>query len=329
MMKILFGACAVFFIVAVAVIIFYLLVNGVPAIADIGLFDFIFGDTWSPDISGGTDSSTGSYGIWGMIVASLYVTGGAIAIGVPIGLLTAIFLAKFCPAKLRNVLRQLVDLLAGIPSVVYGIFGVLVIVPWIYGMGQGTMGLSLMTASIVLAIMILPTIVAVSETAIRAVPQEYHEGSLALGATHERSVIFVTLPAAKSGVLAGIVLGIGRAIGETTAVLWLCGNSTVVPESWATAARTLTTGIITELSYASDFHLDALWGIGVVLLVFILMINLLISVISKPRKVKMIVDGSAGTSADDAMDILLGKGTGNVTADTTVTVAEEVDDEQA
>ncbi len=326
MMKVVFAACALFFIVAVAVIIFYLLVNGVPAIADIGLFNFIFGDTWAPDLSA-LDSSTGSYGIWGMIVASLLVTGGAIAIGVPIGLLTAVFLAKFCPHKLRNVLRQLVDLLAGIPSVVFGIFGVLVIVPWVYSLGLGTMGLSLMTASVVLAMMILPTIVAVSETAIRAVPREYHEGSLALGATHERSVIFVTLPAAKSGVLAGIVLGIGRAIGETTAVLWLCGNSTVVPESWTTAARTLTTGIITELSYASDFHLEALWGIGVVLLVFILMINLLVSVITKPRKVKKIVDNTASTSSDDAMDILLKDNTTQQTAIAS-TVSEEVDNEQ-
>ncbi len=327
MMKVVFAACALFFIVAVAVIIFYLLVNGVPAIADIGLFNFIFGDTWAPDLSG-TDASTGSYGIWGMIVASLLVTGGAIAIGVPIGLLTAIFLAKFCPHKLRNVLRQLVDLLAGIPSVVFGIFGVLVIVPWVYGMGLGTMGLSLMTASIVLAMMILPTIVAVSETAIRAVPSEYHDGSLALGATHERSVIFVTLPAAKSGVLAGIVLGIGRAIGETTAVLWLCGNSTVVPESWSTAARTLTTGIITELSYALDFHLEALWGIGVVLLVFILMINLLVGVITRPRNVKKIADSSASTSSGDAMSILLKDTDAEQSDSNSTTVAQEVDDEQ-
>lgn len=326
MMKVVFAACAVFFVVAVVVIIFYLLVNGVPAIADIGLFNFMFGDTWAPDLSAATDSSTGSYGIWGMIVSSLLVTGGAIAIGVPIGLLTAIFLAKFCPNKLRNVLRQLVDLLAGIPSVVFGIFGVLVIVPWVYSMDLGTMGLSLMTASIVLAMMILPTIVAVSETAIRAVPSEYHEGSLALGATHERSVMFVTLPAAKSGVLAGIVLGIGRAIGETTAVLWLCGNSTVVPESWTTAARTLTTGIITELSYASDFHLEALWGIGVVLLVFILMINLLVGVITKPRKVKKIADSTSTTSSDDAMSILLKTGSESLDSDSTAVVQEVYDE---
>ncbi len=302
-MRVVFTACAVLFIVALILIIIYLLVNGVPAIADIGLFNFIFGDTWAPDLSG-LDASTGSYGIWGMIVGSIYVTAGAIAIGVPIGLLSAIFLAKFCPLKLRNVLRQLVDLLAGIPSVVYGIFGLLVVVPWVYNLGVGTMGLSLFSASIVLGMMILPTIIAVSETALRAVPDAYHEGALALGATHERATIFVTLPAAKSGVLAGIVLGIGRAIGETTAVLWLCGNSTVVPEDWFTAARTLTTGIITELSYASDFHREALWATAVVLLVFILMINLLIGAISKPRKLKSIADNNSTISSDDAINIL-------------------------
>ena len=251
-------------IVAVAVICIFLFANGLPAVAEIGVKDFLLGKQWRP----GEDL----YGIFPMILGSLYATIGAIIIGVPIGVLTAVFMAKICPKKIYKVLKPAVELLAGIPSIVYGFFALVVIVPIIRNLFPGN-GLSLLSACILLGIMILPTIIGVAESAIRAVPENYYEGALALGATREQSLFRVVLPAAKSGVSAGVVLGIGRAIGETMAVNMVAGNNKVIPESIFKGVRTLTTNIVLEMGYATDLHREALIANGVVLFLFILIIN--------------------------------------------------------
>ena len=215
-----------------------------------------------------------------MILGSIYVTAGAILVGVPIGILTAVYLAKFCPPRLHRLIKPAIDLLAGIPSVVYGFFGMVVIVPIMSELFGGG-GKSIATASILLGIMILPTIIGVSESAIRAVPESYYEGSLALGATHERSVFFATLPAAKSGILAGVILGVGRAIGETMAVIMVAGNQARMPKGLFAGVRTMTANIVLEMGYATDLHREALIATAVVLFVFILIINLCFSIISR------------------------------------------------
>ena len=215
-----------------------------------------------------------------MILGSIYVTAGAILVGVPLGLLTAIFLARFCPKRLYRFLKPAVDLLAGIPSIVYGFFGLMVVVPVMQTLCGGS-GKSILTASVLLGLMILPTIIGVSETAIRAVPDSYYEGALALGASHERSVFFVTVPAAKSGILAGVVLGVGRAIGETMAVIMIAGNQPRIPSSILEGVRTLTGNIVMEMGYATGLHREALIATGVVLFVFILLINLLFSILKR------------------------------------------------
>lgn len=249
-------------IVAVVVICMFLFANGLPAIVEIGVKEFLFGTKWRP----GEDL----YGIFPMIIGSIYATIGAILIGVPIGILTAIFMAKICPKKLYKILKPAVELLAGIPSIVYGFFALVVIVPIVRNFGNG---LSLFTACLLLGIMILPTIIGVAESAIRAVPEAYYEGALALGATRERSLFFVVVPAAKSGISAGVVLGIGRAIGETMAVNMVAGNWKIIPESLFSGVRTLTTNIVLEMGYATDLHREALIANGVVLFLFILIIN--------------------------------------------------------
>ena len=208
------------------------------------------------------------------------MTAGAILVGVPLGLLTAIFLARFCPKRLYRFLKPAVDLLAGIPSIVYGFFGLMVVVPVMQTLCGGS-GKSILTASVLLGLMILPTIIGVSETAIRAVPDSYYEGALALGASHERSVFFVTVPAAKSGILAGVVLGVGRAIGETMAVIMIAGNQPRIPSSILEGVRTLTGNIVMEMGYATGLHREALIATGVVLFVFILLINLLFSILKR------------------------------------------------
>ena len=216
-----------------------------------------------------------------MILGSIYVTAGAIVVGVPIGILTAVFMAKFCPKGLYRFLKPAVELLAGIPSVVYGFFGLVVIVPLIRNLFPDSKGTSMLAASLLLGIMILPTIIGVSESAIRAVPETYYEGGLALGASHERSVFFATLPAAKSGILAGVILGIGRAIGETMAVIMVAGNQPRMPAGLLKGVRTLTSNIVMEMGYAADLHREALIATAVVLFVFILLINLLFSVLKR------------------------------------------------
>ena len=259
-------------ILAVALICFFLFVNGFPAMKEIGLKNFLLGKVWKP--------GNKKFGIFPMILGSIYVTAGALVIGVPIGILMAFFMARFCPKKLHKIIKPAVDLLAGIPSIVYGFFGLIVLVPFVRNHFTGD-GNSIFTASVLLGIMILPTIISVSESAIRAVPDSYYEGSLALGATHERSVFLAVVPAAKSGILAAVILGVGRAIGETMAVMMIAGNQPRVPNSIFQGVRTLTTNIVIEMGYATDLHREALIATGVVLFVFILLINLTFSVIKR------------------------------------------------
>lgn len=273
-MELLFLLCALTSIVAVLLICLFLFINGIPAMKEIGLGQFLLGKDWSPS------NTPPSYGIYPMILGSIYVTGGAVLVGVPIGILTAIFLARFCPKSMYRVLKPAVELLAGIPSVVYGFFGLVVIVPLVRKLFGGS-GSSILTASVLLGVMILPTVIGVSESALRAVPNSYYEGALALGATHERAVFSSVLPAAKSGILAGVVLGIGRAIGETMAVVMVAGNQARMPAGILRGIRTLTSNIIIEMGYAADLHRGALIATGVVLFVFILLINTAFSVLNR------------------------------------------------
>ena len=273
-MEILFLICALTSIIAVLLICIFLFANGVPAMSKIGVFNFLLGTKWTPQ------DIPASFGIFPMILGSIYVTAGAIIIGVPIGILTSVFMAKMCPKPLYKILKPAVELLAGIPSIVYGFFGLVLLVPLIretFG-GKGT---SMLTASILLGIMILPTIIGVSESSIRAVPDSYYEGALALGATHERAVFFTVLPAAKSGILAGVVLGIGRAIGETMAVIMVAGNQPRMPAGILKGVRTMPANIVIEMGYAADLHREALIATGVVLFVFILIINLAFSLLKR------------------------------------------------
>ena len=266
-MSVVFLLAALTSIVAVSLICIFLFVNGLPAIAQIGIFDFLGGTEWSP-----TDVPP-LFGILPMIVGSLYVTAGAILIGVPIGVLTAVFMAQVCPQNLYKKIKPGLDLLAGIPSVVYGFFGMAAIVPFA--------GNSILSASILLGVMILPTVVGIAQGAIQAVPEHYYEGALALGAGHYRSVFFVVLPAAKSGILAAVVLGVGRAIGETMAVIMVAGNQARMPVSIFKGVRTLTANIVIEMGYAAELHREALIATGVVLFVFILIINLSFSILKR------------------------------------------------
>ena len=274
-MKTVFLLAACTSILAVALICIFLFLNGFSAIGKIGLADFLLGRQWKPlnDI----------YGIFPMIVGSIYVTAGAMLIGVPIGLLCAVFLAEFCPPAVYRIVKPAVDLLAGIPSVVYGFFVLMVIVPIMQDL-FGVSGKNMITASVLLGLMILPTIIGVSEAAIRAVPESYYEGALALGATRERSVFAAVLPAAKSGILAGVVLGIGRAIGETMAVIMVAGNQPVIPGSLLSGVRTMTANIVMEMGYATGLHREALIATAVVLFVFILIINLAFSLLKRRDK---------------------------------------------
>lgn len=274
-MRIIFMLSATVSILAVIVICYFLFDQGLPAMVEIGVSDFLTGTLWKP--------LEGHFGIFPMIVGSIYVTAGAIILGVPVGLLCAIFMAKFCPRRLYSVLKPAVDLLAGIPSIVYGFFALMVIVPVVQEL-TGTSGKGILTASIMLAIMILPTIVSVSEASIRAVPESYYEGSLALGATHERSVFFATVPAAKSGIMAGVILGVGRAIGETMAVSMVAGNQPVLPDSILSGVRTMTANVIIEMGYAEGLHRETLIATAVVLFVFILIINISFSLLKRRDK---------------------------------------------
>ena len=272
----IFICAACISILAVALICVFLFANGVPGMAKIGVWDFLTGTKWKP----GNDI----YGILPMILGSVYVTAGALIIGVPAGLMTALFLSRFAGRRTARLMKPAVELLAGIPSVVYGFFGLVVIVPLVRNLFGGS-GSSLLSACLLLGMMILPTIITVSESALNAVPASYYEGALALGATHERAVFSVVLPAAKSGVMAAIILGVGRAIGEAMAVVMVAGNRAVIPNSLIKGVRTLTSNIVMEMGYAADLHREALIATAVVLFVFILIINLLFSIIKRKAKI--------------------------------------------
>lgn len=271
-MKVIFMIAACTSVLAVFLICIFLFANGIPTIAKIGPLKFLFGELWKP--------ANNKFGIFPMIVASIYVTGGAILVGVPIALFTSVFMARYCPKKIYGPLKSGIELMAGVPSIVYGFFGLVVLVPFIRNTFGGT-GTSMLAAILLLGMMILPTIIGVTESAIRSIPESYYEGSLALGATKERSIFFVVLPAAKSGILAGVVLGIGRAIGETMAVVMIAGNQPRMPKGLLKGVRTMTMNIVTEMGYASGLHREALIATAVVLFVFILIINLSLSLLNR------------------------------------------------
>lgn len=268
--------CAILSVVAVLCICLFLFLNGIPAINEIGWKEFILGQKWKPV------DTPASFGILSMIVGSIYVTGGAIAIGVPIGLLCAVFMAEFCPQKLYKVLKPAVNLLAGIPSIIYGFFGMQVVVPFVRDHFGGN-GYSILSASIILGVMILPTIISISESSLRAVPRPYLEGALSMGATKEEGVFRVMVPAARSGILTSIILGIGRAIGETMAVVMVAGGAVMPLDQIGLLKpiRTLTANIVTEMSYSSGLHTQALIATGVVLFVFIILLNLFLSCLKR------------------------------------------------
>lgn len=272
-MKIVFLLCACISIAAVIMICVFMFANGVPAIKEIGFFKFIFGTEWRP--------TQGIFGISPMIIGSIYVTAGAMVVGVPIGLLTAVFLAKYCPEKIYKLVKPIINLMAGIPSIIYGFFGLVVIIPAIQDI-FGTSGKGILAASLLLGMMILPTIINTAESSITAVPESYYEGALALGATKERSIFKTVIPAAKSGVMSGIILGMGRAIGETMAVVMVAGNQAMIPDSILSGTRTLTSNIVLEMAYAPQgIHRNALIATAVVLFVFILIINVCFSLINR------------------------------------------------
>lgn len=271
----IFLVCASLSVLSVVAITLFILAKGTPAISKIGFFNFIFGMEWKP--------GEGKFGIFTMIVASIYGTFGAIIIGVLIGIFTAIFLAEIAPSWLVRIFRPAVELLAGIPSVIFGFFGLIILVPLIdHLLGGG--GNSLLAVIIILSVMILPTIISISETSIRAVPENYKEGSLALGASHIQTIFKVILPAARSGIMASIVLGVGRAIGETMAVILIAGNTPQIPHSLLDRVRTLTANIALEMGYASGLHQDALFATGVVLFVFIMALNIVLNAIVNKKE---------------------------------------------
>ena len=277
-MHTLFFVCGFIAVAFVLLITVYLILSGLPAIREIGLVDFLFGKTWDS-----TNKTDPQFGILPFILTSIYGTAGAILIGVPIGFMTAVFLAKVAPPKVAAVVRPAVDLLAGIPSLVYGLVGMVVLLPAIRNLFGLPAGDSLLAAIIVLAVMILPSIISVSETALKAVPREYEEASLALGATHLETVFRVTLPAARSGVATAVVLGVGRAIGEAMAIIMVAGNVANMP-SLLKSVKFLTTAVASEMSYSSGLQRQALFSIGLVLFLFIMLINILLNLVLKREK---------------------------------------------
>ena len=262
----------------VLVITVYLVVSGIPAIREIGLVDFLFGEKWA------STAAEPAYGILPFILTSIYGTTGAIVIGVPVGFLTAVYLAKMAPKKIKEVVGQAVSMLAGIPSVVYGLVGMMVLVPGIRKVFDVPDGASLMASIIVLAIMILPSIIKMSVTALEAVPTEYEDASLALGATPEETWFRVSVPAARSGIAAAVVLGVGRAIGEAMAVMMVAGNAANMPNSLFQSVRFLTTAVASEMSYSSGLQRQALFSIALVLFLFIMLINAVLNCFLKGEK---------------------------------------------
>ena len=273
--KYVFLALAFSSISALALITVFILINGLPIISEVGVINFIFGMSWAP--------SRGEYGIFPMIVGSATVTIGSAILGVPIGICCAIFLTEYAPPMLSKIFRPAIQLLAGIPSVVYGFWGLIFIVPMIRKFLGGP-GLSILAGSIILAIMILPTIISITEVSILALPRQYKEGSFALGMTHFQTIRSVLLPSAKSGIVAAIILGIGRSIGETMAVIMVLGNAVALPESILDPVRTLTTNIGIEMGYASGTHRQALFATGIVLFIVIMILNATAQYITRKKK---------------------------------------------
>lgn len=273
-MKLIFTLCAMTSILAIVLICVFIFSEGLPFIREYGLRNFLFGNQWKPS------NKPAVYGILPMILGSLYITLGALIIGVPIGVLTATYLAKFSSGSLYKFLKPCVNLMVGIPSIIYGFFALTLIVPLVRNVFGGT-GMNMITASMLLGIMILPTIISISEASIKAVPEAYYEGSIALGATHERSIMSVVLPTAKSGIISSIILGVGRAIGETMAVILVTGNQPRMPAGLTKGVRTLTTNIVIEMAYAAGAHRQALIATALVLFIFILIINGIFLVIKR------------------------------------------------
>ncbi|RDU73817.1 phosphate ABC transporter permease subunit PstC [Helicobacter aurati] len=271
----LFVVCAVVSIIALGLICLFLFINAIPTAYQIGFYDFIFGLEWYP--------TEEIFGIFPMIIGSLQVTALAILIGVPIGVLSAIYLSQFCPKKYKAFILPSIELLAAIPSVVYGFFGLVVLVPFLAELFHGISGKSILAASLVLSIMILPTIILVSKAALDSVPNSYLEGALSLGANKESGVFFAVLPAAKGGILAAVILGVGRAIGEAMAVIMVAGNQVQIPDSVLDGIRTLTTNIVLEMGYAEGLHRDVLIANAAVLFVFILILNLSFNLLYKEK----------------------------------------------
>ncbi|MBN2532861.1 MAG: phosphate ABC transporter permease subunit PstC [Spirochaetales bacterium] len=275
-----FLGCALVAVLSVVLITLFIFIKGVPLFVEVSPLKFLFSTRWEP-----TNEESPGFGIFSFIIGSFYVTFLALLIGVPIGLACAIFLAEFAKGKFAVMLRRVVELLAGIPSVVYGLFGVIVICSLVRETFGGT-GFSVLSGAIILAIMILPTIINISEISIRSVPEEYREGSFAMGATHWQTITKVLLPASKSGILAAIILGTGRAIGETMAVLMVAGNAPIMP-GWITSkVRTLTMNIVTDMSYASGNHMVALFTTGIILFFFIMLLNITIYIITRKSRIR-------------------------------------------
>jgi len=269
-----FLASAVISVASVLMIALYMLIAGLPAISEIGPLEFLMGTVWKPT------ASEPAFGILAMMLTTLAATAGAILLGVPIGLLTAVFLAELAPGRLASLIRPAVELLAGIPSVIYGFFGLQLIVPLVQDIFNIPSGATLFAAILILAVMVLPTIISTAETGLRAVPAAYREASLAIGATRIDTIFKVMLPAARSAILSGVILGVGRAIGETMAVIMVAGNVVNLPALFK-SVRPMTVGIALEMSYASGLHQQALFAIGLVLFIFIILVNLIFSWISR------------------------------------------------
>lgn len=274
-MKVIFAVAAAIFIAAVIVICVYLFVRAVPAVGEIGVIEFLFGGVWAP--------GKGAYGIGTLVVGTIVATAGALIVGVPVGLLVAVFMAFYCPKWLYKICKPLLNILAGIPSIVYGYFGLQVIVPFVRDTFGGT-GFSLLTTAFILGVMILPTIINISETSLRAVPKSYYEGALALGATKERAIFRTMFPAAASGIVTAVILGLGRAFGETAAVVIICGNVAKFPTSLLDSIRTLSSNIANELGYAEGLHREALIACAAVLFVFILIITTIIMLLRRKKR---------------------------------------------
>lgn len=296
-LKIMFGTTAVIAVVATFIIFVFLFWQGIPAIREIGLFKFLFGKVWMPSSSDAYGNAVeGLYGIFPMIIGSIYATVGAVLIGGILGFFTAVYLSRFCPKMLKGPLTQLVNLLAGIPSVVYGFFGMRVLLPILGEFSPNGSGSGLLAVSIILGIMILPTVVSLSKTALDSVPEGYYEGARALGLTHGEAVFKTVVPAGRSGIVAGLILGIGRAVGETMAVIMVAGNNSVMPSSLFSSFRTMTANVVLEMGYAGELQLGALIATGCVLFFFVLVINVLFGLVNREKNEKGTLGGKKATS---------------------------------